>query len=420
MENFSKEPIMTSGISPKEQYSLYPEGETSVAQSATTLTAMPLKNPVVELSVEPVVRPKIPPPKPPRRNRKKPVEQCTEDNVMNPTETSVVEHVTDPQIESVLKDIEGCEIKPEKDQTVTFEDQHQVNHAENPTGQPTESSQKSLSHRPQPLDRAPLKRNQGVRAPITSLSLDQLYQELESPSEKLKAEMKRCLVVVGRVTTDMLHCLQKYHQNMNKITVNMKSAFSDSQKQAKKYEKKLRDLENLHTQKSEQNNHNETLLNSSRKTLKEKRKEYKKKTRSLRKANATLNKINEENRCLEELTSALERHQKISQGSRVEQSREILEDLEKFFALMEEDTFPQTPGIRTSSQLTLKPALEDESKASSMQTANDKLKPKTSTKPASEEEQEEERECTVTSCWCFFKLLQKRKPKKLKKTKGKN
>ncbi|XP_064423127.1 uncharacterized protein LOC106702145 [Latimeria chalumnae] len=217
-----------------------------------------------------------------------------------------------------------------------------------------------------------------------SLSLDQLYQELESPSEKLKAEMKRCLDVVGRVTTDMLHYLQKYHQNMNKITANMKSAFTDSQKQAKKYEKKLHDLENLHTQKSKQNNHNEALLNNSRKTLKEKRKEYKKKARSLRKVNAKINKIHEENRRLEEeLTSALERRQKISQGSRVKQSREILEDLQQFFALMDEDIFLQTPGIRTSSQLSLKPALEDEPtpKTSPMQTANDKRKPKTSTKP---------------------------------------
>nr|XP_014346960.1 PREDICTED: uncharacterized protein LOC106704427 [Latimeria chalumnae] len=222
MENSSMEPTMRSDFSPKE-------GKMSVAQPATTLTAMVLEKPVVELSAQPVVWKKIPPPVPPRRNRKKPVEHPMEANVMNPTQTSVVEHVTDPQIESVLKDTEGCEIKPEKDQTVTFEDQHQVNHAENPTGQPTESSQKSLSHRPQPLDRAPLKRNQGVRAPIKSLSRDQFSEDLESPSEKLKSEMKRYLDVAGRVRTKMLRCLQKYHQNMNAVALRVQEG-DDSDK----------------------------------------------------------------------------------------------------------------------------------------------------------------------------------------------
>nr|XP_014348666.1 PREDICTED: uncharacterized protein LOC106704977 [Latimeria chalumnae] len=171
------------------QFSLCPEGKTSVAQPATILIAMVLENPAAQLSAEPVVRKKIPPPK---RNRKKPVEQLMEANVMNPTETSVVEHMKDPQFKTLLRQTEGCEVIPGKEQTVTLEDQLQVKYVENPTGQPTENSQKSLSHRPQPLVRAPLKRNQGVRAPVKSLSLDQLYQELKSPSEKLKAEMKRC------------------------------------------------------------------------------------------------------------------------------------------------------------------------------------------------------------------------------------
>nr|XP_006009589.1 PREDICTED: pinin-like [Latimeria chalumnae] len=154
-----------------------------------------------------------------------------------------------------------------------------------------------------------------------SLSLDELYDELETPSEEQREELKRHLDTVARKTTEILHHLQNDHQNM-------------------------------------------ALPSNSTKTLKEKRKEYKK-------------------RLEEELTNVLQRHQReMAQGLRVKKSKDFLKDLDQFFAIVDEDAFPQTYGIRSSSKFSPKPTTQNKPKpeASPEPTVHDKPKPETSPK----------------------------------------